>query len=146
MTDAPQPPRIVAGVDGSPEAAAALQWAIEEARLRQAALHVTYAYPVLGVPLTGGTGADYYTQVEAEAKELLARVQAAAPPTDGVDVAWLGVPGNPAEVLVKESDGAILLVVGSRGLGGFRELVLGSVSSQCVHHAHCPVLVVRQEH
>jgi nucleotide-binding universal stress UspA family protein len=146
MTDAPQSPRIIAGVDGSPEAAAALQCAIEEARLRQAALHVTYAYPVLGVPLTGGTGADYYAQVEGEAQELLARVQAAAPPTDGLDVEWLGVPGNPAEVLVKQSRGAAMLVVGSRGLGGFKGLVLGSVSSQCVHHAHCPVLVVRQEH
>ena len=49
-------------------------------------------------------------------------------------------------IAAQASRGATLLVVGSRGLGGFRGLIMGSVSSQCVHHSHCPVLVVRQEH
>ena len=57
------------------------------------------------------------------------------------------VEGNPAQVLIDASDGADLLVVGSRGHGGFTEALLGSVSQHCVHHAHCPVVVIRgQEH
>jgi len=146
MTDALPPPRIVVGVDGSTEAFAALEFAIEEAVLRKAQLHVTYAYAVIGSPITGSTAADYYAQVEHDAKTLLERTKAAAPPTEGIDVEWLGVPGNAAEVLIEASGAATLLVVGSRGLGGFRGLIIGSVSNQCVHYSHCPVLVVRKEH
>ena len=146
MTDAPPPPLIVVGVDGSPEAASALEVAIEEARLRRAVLHVIYAYPAMGSPLTGSTGKDYYLQTEHDAREVLEQAAAAAPPTEDLDVEWLGVPGNPSEVLIGASRGASLLVVGSRGLGGFMGLMIGSVSNQCVHHAHCPVLVVRKEH
>ncbi len=145
MTDAPSPPLIVVGVDGSPEAAAALEVAIEEARLRHGVLHVTYAYPAMGSTLTGSTATDYYVQTEHEARQVLQRAAASAPSTEGLDVEWLGVPGNPSEVLIEASGGASLLVVGSRGLGGFRGLLMGSVSNQCVHHAHCPVLVVRKE-
>jgi nucleotide-binding universal stress UspA family protein len=146
MTDAPPSPLVVVGVDGSPEASTALEIAVEEARLRQARLHVTYAYPALGAPLTGTTGHDYYEQTEHEAHDVLQRAAAAAPPTDGLAVEWLGVPGNPAQVLIEASRGASLLVVGSRGRGGFLGLMMGSVSTQCVHHSHCPVLVVRREH
>jgi nucleotide-binding universal stress UspA family protein len=63
-----------------------------------------------------------------------------------VDVEWLAVPGNPSEVLIKASEDAVLLVVGSRGVGGFKGLIMGSVSTQCVHYSHCPVLVVRASH
>jgi len=146
MTDAPASPLVVVGVDGSPEAAIALEIAIEEARLRHARLHVTYAYPALGSPLTGTTGHDYYEQTEHEAHEVLQRAATAAPATGDLEVEWLGVPGNPAQVLINASETANLLVVGSRGRGGFLGLMMGSVSTQCVHHAHCPVLVVRKEH
>jgi len=146
MTDAPSSPLIVVGVDGSPASAGALEVAVEEARLRRARLHVIYAYPAMASPLTGSTGHDYYEQTEHEAREVLQHVAAAGPPTEGLDVEWLGVPGNPSEVLIGASRGASLLVVGSRGLGGFMGLMIGSVSNQCVHHAHCPVLVVRKEH
>ena len=146
MTEAPQQPLIVVGVDGSPEAASALEVAIEEARLRQAVLHVTYAYPSMGRPLTGSTGKEYHVQTEHDAREVLEAAAAAAPSTSGLEVEWLGIPGNPSEVLIQASRGASLLVVGSRGLGGFMGLMIGSVSNQCVHHAHCPVLVVRKEH
>jgi nucleotide-binding universal stress UspA family protein len=137
---------VVVGVDGSPAAAIALEIAIEEARLRRARLHVTYAYAALGAPLTGSTGHDYYEQTEHDAKEVLQRASASAPSTEGLEVEWLGVPGNPAEVLIEASREASLLVVGSRGRGGFIGLMMGSVSNQCVHHSHCPVLVVRKEH
>jgi nucleotide-binding universal stress UspA family protein len=141
-----QKPRIVVGVDGSALAATALEFAIDEARLRDAALEVTYAYAVIGNPITGSTGKDYYDQVEADAKALLERMLGAAPSTDGIDVEWLAVPGVPAEVLIEASEGATLLVVGSFGVGGVRSLLMGSVSTECVHHSHCPVLVVRESH
>jgi nucleotide-binding universal stress UspA family protein len=145
MTDAPTSPLIIVGVDGSPEAAAALAWAVDEARLHGARLHVVHAYPVLSA-LTGSTGDELYAHLETDAKELLQRIAAAGPSVEDLSVNYLGVPGNPAEVLIEASREAKLLVVGSRGLGGFMGLVMGSVSSQCVHHSHCPVLVVREEH
>jgi nucleotide-binding universal stress UspA family protein len=146
MSDATSTPRIVVGIDGSPVAANALEFAIEEAQLRKAELHVTYAYTVMASPVTGSTGHDYYEQVESGAKEFLEKAKAAAPSTDGLSVEWLGVPGNPAEVLIEASKDATILVVGSRGVGGFLGLLMGSVSTQCVHHSHCPVLVVRESH
>jgi nucleotide-binding universal stress UspA family protein len=145
MTDAP-PPRIVVGIDGSPVARLALEFAIDEARLHKASLHVTYAYPAMAGALTGSTGKDYYEQVESEARELLQGLVAAAPSTEGVEVEWVAVPGNPSEVLIEASRDAVMLVVGSRGGGGFLGLVMGSVSTQCVHYSHCPVLVVREGH
>jgi nucleotide-binding universal stress UspA family protein len=96
--------------------------------------------------LTGSTGNDYYQQVEEEAKTFLQGVLAKAPSTQGLDVQWLAVPGNPSEVLIEASREATLLVIGSRGVGGFMGLLMGSVSTQCVHYSHCPVLVVREEH
>jgi hypothetical protein len=106
------PQRIVVGVDGSPLALVALDLAIKEARYRDASLHITYAYPVMASALTGSTGLDYYDQVEAEARELIEGVKAQAPSTEGLDVEWLAVPGNPSEVLIDASANATLLVVG----------------------------------
>jgi nucleotide-binding universal stress UspA family protein len=146
MTDVQAHPLIIVGVDGSPLAETALAFAIEEARLREAVLHVTYAYPAMASGLTGSTGNDYYQQVEEEAKTFLQGVLAKAPSTHGLDVQWLAVPGNPSEVLIEASREATLLVIGSRGVGGFMGLLMGSVSTQCVHYSHCPVLVVREEH
>jgi nucleotide-binding universal stress UspA family protein len=146
MTDDTSVRLIVVGVDGSPLAETALEYAIEEARLRDAKLQVTYAYPVLASALTGSTGNDYYQQVEDEAKEFMQGVLTKAPSTDGIDVEWLATPGNPSEVLIEASREATLLVVGSRGVGGFMGLLMGSTSTQCVHYSHCPVLVVREDH
>jgi nucleotide-binding universal stress UspA family protein len=139
-------PRIVVGVDGSTLSTIALEFAIEETQLRQGHLHVTYAYAAMERPVTGSTGHDYYEQVEAEARTFMEGLMSSAPSTEGLEVEWLAVPGNPAEVLIEASDGAALLVVGSRGVGGFKGLMMGSVSTQCVHHSHCPVLVVREGH
>jgi nucleotide-binding universal stress UspA family protein len=100
----------------------------------------------MAMGVTGSTGKDYYDKVESDARELLQGLVKAAPSTEGVDVEWLAVPGNPSEVLIKASEDAVLLVVGSRGVGGFKGLIMGSVSTQCVHYSHCPVLVVRASH
>ncbi len=61
----------------------------------------------------------------------------------GIELETIAAEGQPANVLLKISEGADLLVVGSRGLGGFRELLLGSVSQQCAQHASCPVVIIR---
>ncbi len=106
------PSVIVVGVDGSAESAAALSWAIDEARLRQAGLNIVHAFPAL-VSFFGTTAHEYYPQVEKDARDQFAAILAAAPPMDGLDVTHTVVPGNPAEVLVNESHGATLLVVGS---------------------------------
>jgi nucleotide-binding universal stress UspA family protein len=62
----------------------------------------------------------------------------------GLDVEHVAVEGQPAQVLVDEAEDAELLVVGSRGHGGFTGLLLGSVSQQCAHHARCPVVIVNE--
>jgi nucleotide-binding universal stress UspA family protein len=81
---------------------------------------------------------------EEVAKQTLQEAVAqAAGPSTGVEIRTHVVRGQPAEVLLNAAKDADLLVVGSRGRGGFKGLLLGSVSTQCVHHASCPVVVVR---
>jgi len=138
-------PVIVVGIDGSSESSSALAWAIEEARLRKARLNIVYAFPAL-VSFFGTTAHEYYPQVEKDAREQFEAMLAEAPPMDDLEVVHTLVPGNPAEVLIGESEMATLLVVGSRGHGGLRGVLLGSVSTHCAQLAHCPVLVVREEH
>jgi nucleotide-binding universal stress UspA family protein len=134
--------RIVVGVDGSPESIRALTWALDEARLRGLGVRILYAFPAL-TSFFGSTAHEYYPQVEKEAAAMFDKTLAAAPAMDDLDVERSVEPGNPSEVLVKASLGASLLVVGSRGRGTFHGMTLGSVSTHCVHQAHCPVVVVR---
>lgn len=141
--------RIVVGVDGSQGARNALAWALDEARLRQAAVEVVHAWHppyVTEMPYTAGYLAiapDFHPDAfEADARALLNGV------ADGADLR--GIPSvdrilvraQPAEALLAVAKGAVLVVVGSRGRGGFAGLLLGSVSQQIVHHAPCPVAVV----
>jgi nucleotide-binding universal stress UspA family protein len=140
---------IVVGVDQSAGSLAALRFAFEEARLRDATLRVVHAwqYGYIGVgfmeasyPLVGG---DIKELQDAGEAALEATVREAIPDTDGMAIERRVMEGRPAEVLVEQSLGADLLVVGSRGHGGFAELLLGSVSHQCASHARCPVVIVR---
>jgi nucleotide-binding universal stress UspA family protein len=135
--------RIVVGVDGSDEAKAALEWALDEAQLRGAEVKVINAYfPDLSEVVV----ASHDRSATIEAEELLRKmVEPATAARPGIRVTTEAVEGRPAQVLIGAAEGADLLVVGSRGRGGFRELLLGSVSQQCVHHAACPVLVVRSQ-
>ena len=143
--------RIVAGVDGSPSSMSALRWAVRQAGLTGAAVDAVIAwhYPVAPggygyAPI--GMGESFNFNENAE-KTLADATGNAIDPGSGVVVRGLVVEGNAAQVLLDASDGADLLVVGSRGHGGFTEALLGSVSQHCVHHAHCPVVVIRaQEH
>ncbi|MDQ0261360.1 universal stress protein [Sinomonas atrocyanea] len=133
--------RIVVGVDGSPGSVLALEWALEEAKLRGGTIRVITAwhYPALGE--AADTASDYETLKQAAARaqtKLLAGAQAKGAPSSGEVIE-----GAPVQVLLEAAGDADLLVVGSRGHGGFRGLLLGSVSSQLVHHAPCPVTIVR---
>ena len=142
---------IVVGVDHSPGAKAALRFALEEARLRQATLRVVHAWQFgyIGatgleglLPAAGGELEDFRQGAAAALDETLKEVVAGA---DSVTIERRVDQGAPAAVLVDESRGAELLVVGSRGHGGFAQLLLGSVSQQCAQHAPCPVVIIRAD-
>jgi nucleotide-binding universal stress UspA family protein len=145
----PNGPRIVAGIDGSASSMSALRWAIRQGALTGAAVDAVIAwhYPVA----PGGygwapTGMEGGLDFEENAAKVLAdAISAAVDPGSGIPVRARVVEGNPAQVLLDASDGADLLVVGSRGHGRFTEALLGSVSQHCVHHAHCPVVVIRDK-
>jgi nucleotide-binding universal stress UspA family protein len=140
MTEQETAARIVVGVDGSPQSDKAVAWAAAQAQLTGANLELVSAwtYPMsYGVSLTS-VGFD----VEGEAHTVISKSVANIDLPQG-RVTALVVNEPAAAALVKESAGAALLVVGSRGHGGFEDLLLGSVSTYCVHHAHCAVVVVR---
>ena len=139
---------IVVGVDSSEGAKAALRFALEEAKLRQATLRVvhTWQFGYIGVrgieglsPVVGADLGDLRRTAEVALDAVMHEV---APHPDGIVIERRVSEGEPATVLVDESRQADLLVVGSRGHGGFRGLLLGSVSQQCAHHAACPVVIV----
>lgn len=135
-------PRVLVGVDGSAPAQAALEFAVGEARMRDAVL-----VAVMSVQLPDYVWIDPYGVRGPEdgtlqrGRERLDRMLASVD-TQGLVLDPV-VTAQPApRALVDRSADCDLLVVGSRGHGGFRGLVLGSVSMQCVLHAHCPVTVV----
>jgi len=139
-------PMIVVGVDGSDESKAALRWALEEARLRNATVRAVYAWrdPYVLAPGFGLPEDFEFDALRERAVETLDAVVAeVAGKTSHVPVEGVVAEGPAGSVLVQAAEGAELLVVGSRGHGGFVGLLLGSVSQQCVTHAPCPVLVVR---
>ena len=151
MTQATEPglPRVVVGVDGSETSREALRWAADEAQSRGGELHVVHAWDVggigAGVGLTPGrrTAAAPEGQRD-EAEKLLAEVLAeelGSHPPEHIRSS-IGR-GSAAGVLLEAAKGATLLVVGSRGLGGFAGLLLGSVSTKMANHAPCPVVIVR---
>jgi nucleotide-binding universal stress UspA family protein len=140
MTEAPAAPRIVVGVDGSPQSVKAVAWAAEQARCTGDTLELVTAWSFAtsyGVPLVV-EGFD----AEREARDIAAKAVADLDlPADRIHSTV--VYDSPASALVRSSEGAAILVVGSRGHGGFENLLLGSVSTYCMHHAHCSVVVVR---
>jgi nucleotide-binding universal stress UspA family protein len=134
-------PVIVAGVDGSPGARAALSFAIGEARLRGAAVTAICAYER---PWTEAAGPPGRPDSLAVARAILRTEVAEALEVigGGVRVEQQAVEGPAAKSLLAAAASAELLVVGSRGRRGFRGLLLGSVSQQCACHAPCPVVIV----
>ena len=150
--------RIVVGVDGSEGSRRALLWAAEEATLRAVPLEVIHTYE--HHLAWQGYGADesmsaaaveaMRQEIESAGREASRNAQAIVDRMveglEGPEVTATAVESShPAQALVAHSKGADLLVVGSRGRGGFKSLMLGSVSQQCAHHAECPVVIIRSE-
>jgi nucleotide-binding universal stress UspA family protein len=136
--------QIVVGVDGSDSSRNALAWAYDEAGQHGATLVVLATWHPPALPMSPPPE-DYTDQPRQEALELLDRFTAALVPKDpAVDVRTSVEEGkNPAKALIERSKEADLVVVGSRGHGGFVGMLLGSVSQHVVAHADCPVVVVR---
>jgi nucleotide-binding universal stress UspA family protein len=143
-TTRPDDTRIVVGVDGSDSAQAALRWAVRQAKLTGGRVEAVSAwhYPTTVGWEALGVDADF----EGIAREILSEALTAVDGLEpGVTVLSQVAEGYPAEVLLDAAKGADLLVLGNRGHGGLRSALIGSVSLHCVTHAHCPVLVVREE-
>jgi nucleotide-binding universal stress UspA family protein len=141
---------ILVGVDGSYHSRAALGWAVREAARHHSPLTVMTVYSEPPRPATGiYWGIHYYSEegfdaettrkAVAQLADEVVHETGEAPTEITVDVAR----GDVAAELLKASRDADLLVVGSRGSGGFAELLMGSVSSKVAHHAKCPVAVIR---
>lgn len=137
---------VVVGVDGSDQSIEALRFAAAEARLRHATLRVVHAFDV---PTTGSWSAGVI--IDREPFERVAHqvvdsaLTALGAELEGLDVEQCVDGGGAVPVLIGRASADDLLVVGSRGRGGFKGLLLGSVSQQLVLHAPCPVVVVRGE-
>lgn len=140
--------RIVVGVDGSSSSRQALAWALRQAELTGASVDAVgvWHYPVMTggyswAPVSVLDDSDFAT---ITAKALDEAISQTADPASSVKVSASVQEGNTAEVLLEAAEGADLLVVGSRGHGGFTGALLGSVSQHCAHHAPCPLVIVRQ--
>ena len=138
--------RIVVGIDGSDGARTALKWALTEARLHGADLEVVVAYEI---PLTNSIPGAMTPMIPSDVYVKYANgmldmaVATVVDPNDKtVKVSKSAHHGHPGHVLRESAKDADLLVVGSRGMGGFLGLHVGSVSRYCVHHAPCPVAVI----
>ena len=136
---------IVVGVDGSECAEKALAWAVGEARLRGDRVRAVHAweYPVNGA-VYGLMGPQLGLEELRDAAKATLE-EAVEPLQNGVPIEQVVVEGPAAHALMSASRDADLLVVGSRGRGGFKRLLLGSVSTQCAHHSRCPVVIVRED-
>lgn len=144
---------IVVGVDSSEESLQALRWAVKECRLRGTSLRAVHAWQIPFVPDSYDpyfAGPVYSVppidpaEMRRLAESQLARAVSTVE-TDDLEIEQLSVEGHPAEALLQAAEDAELLVVGSRGHGGFTGLLLGSISQACVHHARCPVVIIRGE-
>jgi nucleotide-binding universal stress UspA family protein len=141
--------KIVVGVDGSEASAAALRWAFDEAIRSQADLEVVSAwnYPVGSEPFVLGGPMVVESAVAGTTEtvhRMVREVRDSRPDADVV-VREMPMSGPAAAALLRRAEDADMLVVGSRGRGGFRALLLGSVSQHCVTHAPCPVVVVHPD-
>ena len=140
---------IVVGVDGSEGARAALEWAAAEARLRGVRLRAVHAWHLPAAAYGSGgfvppVGGGWEDDLEAAAKAGLAKTLGdAAGILDGIEVEQRVAEGSAAVVLTEAAEDADLLVIGSRGLGGFKELLLGSVGHQVAQRSPCPAVIVR---
>jgi nucleotide-binding universal stress UspA family protein len=123
-----------------------LDWALDEAALRHTSVTVLAVAPaaasIWGIAGQFDPSPETQQKVKASAEEI---VKEAADRHGQQRVTVRTVSGVPADEIIKASENADLVVVGARGAGGFARLSMGSVSSQVAHHAHCPVVIVRED-
>ena len=139
--------RIVVGVDASKESVKALRWALDEARLRGCEVEVVHAYPtpeLAALPAVVTLPSD--DELTAAAMTVIEEVLGEVGAPDDVPIERTVRAGGAASVLCEAAADADLMVVGARGLGGFRGLLLGSVSHQVVAHSPCPVVITVPDH
>jgi nucleotide-binding universal stress UspA family protein len=140
---------IIVGIDGSAHAQRALEWAVEAAAVRDEPLTVLTVWRTAvaswGAPVIYPGDQEAADDARRVARDALDKAVADVGAGRPVKATVRAVSGIPAAELVAASAGADLLVIGSRGTGGFARLLLGSVAQQVVHHAHCPVVVVPDE-
>lgn len=140
-------PGIIVGIDGSDRSRLALEWAIGEAAVRHEALTVLTVSPIVADGYWGGpvfpgdldSTKKARESAQQETDSLLGKLDEDHRPAA---VTVRAITGVPAAELVAASAGADMIVVGARGAGGFKRLLLGSVSTHVVHHARCPVVVI----
>lgn len=133
---------VIVGVDGSADSVQALQWAVEYARVYQASVQAltTFEVPKIYGP-NAMVGWEDPAHLEEDSRNMLADTVREAV-GEGAQVQQRVMRGHPAQVLTNASQDAQLLVVGSRGRGGFTGMLLGSVSQHVVTHAGCAVVVM----
>lgn len=138
---------LVVGHDGSGAATAALKVSLQLASELAAPIIIIRAWMMVTAPRPANWAFGYTPSTDefadAVRAELISDTRSELARFPDVPVTHRVYHANPAKSLIIASQGARMLVVGSRGLGGFRELMLGSVSDQCVRYAQCPVLVTR---
>jgi nucleotide-binding universal stress UspA family protein len=133
---------IIVGVDGSDDSINAYRWALDEAKVRSAEVTAIFAWelPMIGIP-----GAFDRDELEAEGMKFLNDQLNGQQNGNGVTVHRVVAQGDPSTSLIEacRRTDADMLVLGSRGRGGFGGLLLGSVGQECASHAPCPVLICR---
>jgi nucleotide-binding universal stress UspA family protein len=140
-------PGIIVGIDGSAHSHQALEWAVNEAAARHAPLTVLTVNQALvgswGGPVRYPGDQELIEKArdaaQQETDSVLEKTSAGSRPPS---VTVRAVTGLPAEALLSAAADADMIVVGSRGAGGFKRLLMGSVSTVVTHHAHCPVVVI----
>ncbi|MFL4903800.1 universal stress protein [Streptomyces sp. MMS24-I2-30] len=138
-------PRVVVGVDGSPSSYAAVRWAVRYAGLVGGVVEAVSAWELPGLYGWSAPAVDIDVD-EDEARRRMRQELADVLGADAVGaVRTHVVHGNPADILLRAAEGAEVLVVGSRGRGGFARALLGSVGQHVSQHANCPVVIVRPE-
>ena len=133
--------KIVVGVDGSPSSNAALDWAAQEAEIRGAALELIHAwnYPNLGYGGYVAVLEDFEKDASSILNDVVATVREAHP---NLKLVSSLLQGPTAQTIMERAKEADMVVVGSRGRGGFTGLLLGSVGQQLVHHCQIPVVII----
>ena len=137
--------RIVVGVDGSADSLKALEWAAGQAELTDASVEIVSTWKMPSSYGWASMPIDYnpVADVKAKLRDIVDGVRGAHP---GVSLDETIIEGDAAPCLLERAKGADLLVVGTRGHGGFTGLLVGSVSMHCATHANCPVVVLRAQH